>query len=214
MQNLQHIKRLIDLFLEGESTLEQEQELAQFFSTHEVKDEWKPVQRMFAYFDNGMVSPPTSTSNANHTRSRWGYWAAALTAAAVAAVAFIVLRPAPQTAPASMATQPIAESKTQAKEPVDTLPIEVSEPKTALTASSSKPRQRHHREQRQRVEQVPSSRKSDSIEFVRTQAELEIAEQELVADRIILQQELQQVQRQQRPASPNSGWVTTSLNIQ
>lgn len=50
----QHIQQLLDRFMNGESTLTEEQELGQYFSTHEVNNEWLPFKEMFAYFDQGM----------------------------------------------------------------------------------------------------------------------------------------------------------------
>ena len=52
--NPDYISQLIERFMEGQSTLAEEQELAQYFATHEVSEEWKPLQAMFAYFDAGM----------------------------------------------------------------------------------------------------------------------------------------------------------------
>ena len=209
MQNEQHIKRLIDLFLEGNSTLEQEQELAQFFSSHEVKEEWKPVQQMFAYFDNGMEEMPAQILSRKKSRHRWVYWAAsAVTAAAVAAADFLALRPASQSESTTLPAQPpVAEVKPQQLpvKPADSSAA-VDRHQPALVASAANPKKHEAVQQK-------TSRKNDSLEIVRTQAELEMAEQELAADRIILQQELQQTQ-QPRHANQNSGWVTTSLNIQ
>ena len=50
----QHIATLLNRFLEGESTLAEEEQLAQYFATHSVDREWEPYKQMFAYFDSGM----------------------------------------------------------------------------------------------------------------------------------------------------------------
>ena len=49
-----HIATLLNRFLEGESTLAEEEQLAQYFATHSVDREWEPYKQMFAYFDSGM----------------------------------------------------------------------------------------------------------------------------------------------------------------
>lgn len=50
----QHIATLLNRFLEGESTLAEEEQLVQYFATHSVDREWEPYKQMFAYFDSGM----------------------------------------------------------------------------------------------------------------------------------------------------------------
>lgn len=48
------IQRLIDRFMSGQSTLGEEERLAQYFRTHDVPEEWADYKAMFAYFDAGM----------------------------------------------------------------------------------------------------------------------------------------------------------------
>lgn len=52
----EHIKQLINRYMQGQTTLDEERELAQWFRSHNVDDDWKPYQQMFAWFDEGM--PP------------------------------------------------------------------------------------------------------------------------------------------------------------
>ena len=49
-----HIATLLNRFLDGESTLAEEEQLVQYFATHSVDREWEPYKQMFAYFDSGM----------------------------------------------------------------------------------------------------------------------------------------------------------------
>lgn len=51
----QEITRILGKFMTGETSLEEEQMLAQYFRTHEVDDEWQEYKEMFALFDNGEV---------------------------------------------------------------------------------------------------------------------------------------------------------------
>ncbi len=50
----QHIEKLLNRFMSGESTLAEERELGQYFATHDVDAEWSAYKQMFAYFDQGM----------------------------------------------------------------------------------------------------------------------------------------------------------------
>ena len=50
----QYIEQLLNRFLEGESTIAEEEILARYFATHTVDSNWEPYKRMFAYFESGM----------------------------------------------------------------------------------------------------------------------------------------------------------------
>jgi hypothetical protein len=51
----QEIADLLNKFMAGETSLDEENILAQYFRTHEVSDEWKEYKEMFALFDDGAV---------------------------------------------------------------------------------------------------------------------------------------------------------------
>ncbi len=51
---IRHISHLLDLFIEGKTTLDEEAELSTYFATHNVPDEWADYKAMMAYFDAGM----------------------------------------------------------------------------------------------------------------------------------------------------------------
>ena len=51
----QEIAQLLNKFMAGETSLAEEQELAQYFRTQEVDEEWTVYQEMFTLFDNGEV---------------------------------------------------------------------------------------------------------------------------------------------------------------
>ena len=51
----QKIADLLNKFMSGETSLDEENILAQYFHTHEVSDEWKEYKEMFALFDGGAV---------------------------------------------------------------------------------------------------------------------------------------------------------------
>ena len=51
----QEIAQLLSKFMAGETSVAEEEVLAQYFRTHEVDDEWAEYKEMFALFDNGKV---------------------------------------------------------------------------------------------------------------------------------------------------------------
>ena len=69
----QEIADLLNKFMAGETSLDEENILAQYFRTHEVSDEWKEYKEMFALFDGGTVdvSLPLSPSKGRGTQSRF-----------------------------------------------------------------------------------------------------------------------------------------------
>lgn len=60
--NTEEISRILDRFMAGESSLAEEQLLADYFRTHEVGDEWQEYKEMFALFDSGAVDIEQATS--------------------------------------------------------------------------------------------------------------------------------------------------------
>jgi len=78
----QHIAELLDRFMAGESSLDDEQQIARYMASHEVDDDWLPYKEMFAYFDSGMVDEEPATSVDEDAKKHriaplWWRWAAA-----------------------------------------------------------------------------------------------------------------------------------------
>lgn len=86
-----HIKALLDKFMDGQTTVEEEALLAEYFRSHaDVPAEWEDYRDMFAYFDRGMEGDlvPTRHTALLTRRHWWGIAAAAcITAAIVVTVA-------------------------------------------------------------------------------------------------------------------------------
>ena len=80
--SLQHIEALLYKFMDGQTTLEEEALLADYFRTHDVPAKWEDYHAMFSYFDGGMRQPVT-----HHHRAHRGWWKAGVAAAGVAAAA-------------------------------------------------------------------------------------------------------------------------------
>lgn len=51
----QEIAQLLEKFMAGETSVAEEQMLAQYFRTHEVSEDWVEYKEMFALFDSGEV---------------------------------------------------------------------------------------------------------------------------------------------------------------
>ena len=49
------IARILDRFMDGETSLDEEKMLAEYLRTHEVSEEWQEYKEMFSLFDKGEV---------------------------------------------------------------------------------------------------------------------------------------------------------------
>jgi len=68
--NTQDIATMLHKFMAGETSLDEERALAEFFRTHEVSDEWREYKEMFVMFDNGevdVVLEPETSEQLNDT---------------------------------------------------------------------------------------------------------------------------------------------------
>lgn len=82
------IRHLIDKFMAGETSLEEEETIGKWLSTHpDVSEDLKDYQQMFAYFDDGM---PQKKEN-NH-RKWWVVLSAAASVALILTLAIPALR--------------------------------------------------------------------------------------------------------------------------
>lgn len=84
------IEQLIKRFMDGQTTVDEENRIAEYLRTHEVEDEWKPYKDMFGWFDDGM---PLQSNGQKHTaknRSK-AITVAMLMAAAAAIVALVMM---------------------------------------------------------------------------------------------------------------------------
>lgn len=101
MNGEKNIRLLIGRFMQGLTSIEEEEQISQWFAVHtDVSDDLKPYQQMFAYFDKGMPTDEQMSEDKqmsveeeirkplrNHSRLRplWCFLAAA------AAVALLVV---------------------------------------------------------------------------------------------------------------------------
>ena len=98
------IEALLDKFMDGQTSVEEEALLAEYFRSGDVPAEWEDYRAMFDYFDRGMegdlvpVKQPRPSLTRLMGRRWWGIAAAAcITAAIVATV--MLHRPATTTVP-------------------------------------------------------------------------------------------------------------------
>lgn len=97
------IKKLVECFMDGLTTIEEEKKLAEYFRTHEVSDQWQEYKEMFAWFDKGMPTSDqqaqdsasknntTNSNNITKTKSNKRRWAIISTSAVAAILIFLLI---------------------------------------------------------------------------------------------------------------------------
>lgn len=85
MNQQDDIKQLVDRFFEGDTTLAEEHQLYEYFRTHKVSEEWRPLQQMF--LDMEAVSIPREKAVVKPFR----HWHQSLMAAAAIFIGVVVV---------------------------------------------------------------------------------------------------------------------------
>ncbi len=67
------IKKLLDKYLEGETTVKEEQILSDYFNSNDVKPEWAAYKSMFSFFQVTKEEQPTKTFSPK-VRPLWKSW--------------------------------------------------------------------------------------------------------------------------------------------
>ena len=82
------IEALLDKFMAGKTTIEEESLLSKYFNTtHEVPAEWEDYQALFGYIDRGLEGDLLlETSSPSHRK--WLWWVPAAAVAAIVALVF------------------------------------------------------------------------------------------------------------------------------
>ena len=110
----QQIKALLDKFMDGQTTVEEEAQLADYFRSADVPAEWEDYRVMFDYFDSGMEDYPVTVEQPRPTLTRqmgrrwWGIAAAACITTAIVATVVLHHPTATMTVPE---TPPVASNK-------------------------------------------------------------------------------------------------------
>lgn len=201
-----HIEELLQRFMEGETTLDQERQLGEWLRTHQVDDTLKPYQQMFADFDAGLPSEPAL---APRHRIVWWRWVAA---AAVACLLIMLGARFAHYEPAEPSSQPITTEEVGNRD-IDSIQVlDEPQPLLAITAKEVMTTAVQTKKAPSKIK-VKATPHQDSVEIARTDGELELAESEYLAAQQELQQELKQL-RQQRAAQQTGGWYYTTLPCQ
>lgn len=186
-----HIESLLEQFMQGDTTLEQEQELSKYFScSTPIPEDWEAYRVMFAYFDAAM---PIHKEKPKHNIAR-PVWAL-LAAAAVAAIAIMV-------APLFQRTSSV--DKTTTPQPITAVNKNVTIPDTAARPVPPETSHLLVKQEQKSTKKKPHATSHhatistlDSIEREREQGEVEQAQQELMADKFIIEQERQEALNEQ-----------------
>ena len=135
----QQIKALLDKFMDGQTTVEEEAQLADYFRSADVPAEWEDYRVMFDYFDSGMEDYPVTVEQPRPTLTRqmgrrwWGIAAAACITAAIVATVVLHQPTATMTVPE---TPPVASNEsTPIGETQDFASLQTTEqsPETSIT---------------------------------------------------------------------------------
>jgi hypothetical protein len=137
----QHIQDLLDKFMNGLTTLEEEAALGDYFRTHEVPQEWEDYRQMFGYFDRGMEGDlvPAEQHSPSLTRlvgRRW--WGIAAAACITAGIVSTVVLHRPATTVTVSETPPAIAQK--ADSIVSPVAVEAeSQPRQLAEATPARP---------------------------------------------------------------------------
>ena len=138
----QQIKDLLNKFMDGQTTVEEEAALGDYFRTHEVPREWEDYRLMFDYFDRGMegelITPyePGQSFTRLMGRRWWGVSAAAAITAVIVALA-VLHRPA-----TTIGTQSPAIVKNEKVDTPTTVALEKEEMPQLAVSTPPKPASR------------------------------------------------------------------------
>lgn len=88
-----NIEQLIKRFMDGQTTVEEESRIAEYFRTHDVEDEWKAYKDMFAWFDDGMPIQQEAEKHKTRNSKKAKIIAFAMAAAAAIAALIIIATP-------------------------------------------------------------------------------------------------------------------------
>ena len=175
----QHIQDLLDKFMNGLTTLEEEAALGDYFRTHEVPQEWEDYRQMFGYFDRGMegevIMPQAQEQPFMRLMGRrwWGIAAAACITAAIVATAVLHQPESTTTVPE---TPPVASNETPPiEETQDVASLHETEPspETSITrpvetqnlASRAAKRKSAHKDQRRlQAENAKLARENERLQ--------------------------------------------------
>ena len=136
----EYIARLLDRYMDGTSTLDEEDILAQYFRGDNIPEEWACYKEMFSEIEamkpEADAAQPAAAEEPTHGRRRWMIWSVA----AAAAVAGIIYLAAPGNKADFQTAAPLtAQADTTAVEQ-SVEPVIQSQPETVGTDSLTAPK--------------------------------------------------------------------------
>lgn len=175
----QDIHRLIERFMAGLTSIEEERFIADYLRTHEVDGDLLPYKRMFAWFDEGMPAKgqPKGTRRAANLRKLY----CAIMAAAALALLLIVAWPGKE--PRQVANSVPAAQQPVRKEPV-TKPDTLLTDSTTTIAPKEKPRRRMRRD---RFKAMPPK-----VYMAKAAPDSSANEMEILTEKAVRESEIQQ----------------------
>lgn len=114
MDNRKEIEQLLNRFMDGQTSLDEEDRLARYMRRADVPEEWQAYKEMFAWFDEGMPQDAPSTAQTRRRARRVAMWAGLAAAAAVALTVVMTLPKAAVTLPAVQPQPVVASADTAA----------------------------------------------------------------------------------------------------
>ena len=161
----QQIGDLLDKFMNGLTTVEEEATLGDYFRTHEVPQEWEDYRLMFDYFDRGMEGELIAQQEHEQPIMRlmgrrwWGIAAAAAIAAVIIGtmmfyhpssttietIAEVAQEEMPEQATPIGETQDVASLQTTTEQPVQTQNLASQQPAKRLASRSARDKTKHER---------------------------------------------------------------------
>ena len=189
------IRTLIDRYMAGQTSLEEESRLADYLRTHDVGEDLQPYKQMFAWFDEGMplesiqVNKQTSRqatlqSSRSSQSSQFSRKTVCLIAAAAASIALLLLVAWPKAEPQQMAENTAMPHIQESNEPATT-----PDTLTADTATTVVPMKKARR-RKPRIDRYKPLPPKTYIAETQTDSAIEAAE--MIAEATVKVAELQQ----------------------
>ena len=166
------IKALLDKFMDGQTTVEEEALLADYFRSSDVPAEWEDYRLMFSYFDRGMegdlvpVEQPRPTLTRLMGRRWWGIAAAACITAAIVATA-VLRHPKSPTLPEAPAVTAQVDNDTVSIPPaVETVPqqLATTAPACPVGRGSASATRQASRSRRLQAENAKLARENERLQ--------------------------------------------------
>ena len=172
----EHIGRLLDKFMEGTSTLEEEDILSQYFAQGQIPAEWEEYRLLFAEFE------AMKSQSSAKPRRRWIGWGVA--AAAVVAGVLYLTMPSRQTdrnPDVPLMVQADSTTTQQAKPDTTSLQKEEEQPEQTKKRRLRKPKPTMTDYDKAYALMAEAEREKRNVELELEQAQQEVLEAQLAA---------------------------------